>query len=77
MNNPNVSKLILKSAYVTIIILIIAVIALLILKYDVEGEKNMPFKLSSIILISNAEGYQEKENPDYKWDIEVFQNNDI
>lgn len=77
MNDPKVSKLILKSAYITIIVLIIAVIALLILKYDVEGEKNMPFKLSNLIVVSSAEGYQEKENPDYKWDVEIYQNNDI
>lgn len=77
MNDSKVNKLILKSAYITIIILIIAVIALLILKYDVEGEKNMPFKLSSIIVVSSAEGYQEKENQNYKWDVELFQNNDI
>lgn len=78
MNNESkVNKLILKSAYITIIVLIIAVIALLILKYNVEGEKNMPFKLSSIIVISSAEGYQETENPNYGWDVEVYQNNDI
>ena len=77
MNDSKVNKLILKSAYITIIILIIVVIALLILKYDVEGERNIPFKLSSIIVVSSAEGYQEKENLDYKWDVEVFQNNDI
>lgn len=77
MNDPKVNKLILRCAYITIIVLIIAVIALLILKYDVEGEKNMPFKLSSIIVISSAEGYQETENPDYGWDVEVYQNNDI
>lgn len=77
MNDSKVNKLMLKSAYIVIGVLIIAVIGLLILKYDVEGEKNMPFKLSSIILISSAEGYQEKENPDYKWDAEVYQNNDI
>ena len=77
MNDPKINKLILKSAYITIIILIIVVIALLILKYDVEGEKNMPFKLSSIIVISSAEGYQETENKDYKWDVEILQNNDI
>lgn len=77
MNDPKTNKLILRSAYITIIILIIAVIGLLILKYDVEGEKNMPFKLSSIIVISSAEGYQEKENQNYKWDTEIYQNNDI
>ena len=72
-----VNKLILKAAYVLIIVLIIAVIALLILKYEVEGEKNMPFKLTSILVLSNAEGYQEKENKEYKWDTEIFQINDI
>ena len=72
-----INKLILKGAYFVIIILIIAVIALLVLKYEVEGEQNMPFKLSSIIVISNAEGYQEKENKEYKWDAQIYQNNDI
>lgn len=76
-NKSKVNNLILKSAYITIIILIIAVIALIILKYNVEGEKNMPFKLSSIIVISNAEGYQEKENKEYLWDAEIYQINDI
>jgi len=71
------NKLILKAAYVVIIVLIIAVIALLILKYEVEGEKNMPFKLSSIVVVSNAEGYQEQENKEYMWDVEVYQNNDV
>jgi len=77
MNDSKVNKLILRSAYIVIGVLIIAVIGLLILKYDVEGEKNMPFKLSSIIVISSAEGHQEKENSDYKWDVEIYQNNDI
>lgn len=76
-DKSKVSKLILRSAYIIIIVLIISVIALLILKYQVEGEKNMPFKLSSIIIVSNAEGYQEKENEDFRWDAEIFQNNDI
>lgn len=71
------NKLILKGAYAVIIVLIIAVIGLLILKYEVEGEKNMPFKLSSVLVLSNAEGYQEKESKEYKWDTEVFQINDI
>lgn len=78
MNNESkINKLILKSAYITIIVLIVAVIALIILKYNVEGEKNMPFKLSSIIVISNAEGYQKKENADYRWDADIYQINDI
>lgn len=76
-DNSKINKLILKSAYIVIIVLIIAIIALLILKYEVEGESNMPFKLSSIIVVSNAEGYQEKENKKYTWDVEIYQNNDV
>ena len=71
------NKLILKGAYAVIIVLIIAVIGLLILKYEVEGEQNMPFKLSNILILSNAEGYQEKESNEYKWDTEIYQTNDI
>lgn len=76
-DKSKINKLILKAAYVVIIALIIAVIALIILKYEVEGEQNMPFKLSSIIIVSNAEGHQEKENKEYRWDTEIYQNNDI
>ena len=77
-NDSKIKKLALKSAYIIIIIvLIIAVIALIILKYNVEGEKNMPFKISSIILLSNAEGNQTEENSDYNWDTEIYQNNDV
>lgn len=78
MNSKSkLNKLILKSAYIIIIVLIIAVIALIILKYNVEGEKNMPFKLSSIILISSAEGYQKEETDQYIWNTEIYQTNDI
>ena len=69
--------LIKKVAYLFIIVLLIAIILLLILKYNVEGEKNMPFELSSIIAVSTAEGYQEKQDEENNWNIEVYQNNDI
>lgn len=58
-------------------ILMIAMIGLFILKYNVEGEQNMPFKLSSMIVISSAEGYQVEQNKDYRWDAEIYQTNDI
>lgn len=76
-NESKISRLIKKSAYTIVIVLIIAVIALIILKYQVEGEKNMPFKLSSIIVVSNAEGHEKEENKEYKWNEDIFQNNDI
>ena len=41
---------------VFVLTLIITIICLLMLKYSVEGENNMPFELSQLIVISTAEG---------------------
>ena len=46
------------------------------LKYDVEGETNMPFYLSRIVVISSAEGIQ-KEKTENIWDLDILKNNDI
>lgn len=64
----------------SIIIFIIAVIAIIvgsvILKYQVEGEIDIPFQVSKVMVISNAYGIQ-KEETENKWDLELVQNNDI
>lgn len=69
-----------KYFHVVMIMIIIAVIlfalAIIILKYNVEGETNMPFKLSKISIISSAEGI-DKETVDTKWAFDVYQSNDI
>ena len=73
-----INKLIKTSLYIIVIVLIISVIALMILKYNVEGEKNMPFKLSNIIVISNAQGVAVMDdNSGYLWNEDIYQNNDI
>ena len=59
-----------------IIIAIIFVAMMFVLDYDENGETNMPFQISKISVISAIDG-QDEENPDYKWNIKVFQNNDI
>lgn len=56
--------------------LIILIAGTIILKYSVEGEKNMPFKLSKIYIISSAEGVENKETEE-KWNFNIYQNNDI
>lgn len=63
-----------------IAIFVIAIIAIVIIslmiKYSVEGEKNMPFKISKIMVISTAGGTQ-KEKSNNKWDLNLLQSNDI
>lgn len=69
-------KQIKNSIIILIAFIIAAVVVSIIIKYQVEGETNMPFKISKIAVISNAEGKQ-KENAQNKWELELTQNNDI
>ena len=45
------------------------------LKYEVEGEGNMPFELSQLVVVSTAEGI-DKEG-EATWNFDIVQNNDI
>lgn len=69
-----------KSVHILIIIMIIIfaflIAGIVMLKYYVEGEKNPPFILSKMIIISSAEGI-DLQDPNYKWCFNVNQNNDI
>lgn len=62
------------------IMVIVAVIffglGIIILKYHVEGETNMPFKLSKIAIISSGEGI-DKETSGNRWAFDVYQSNDV
>ena len=61
---------------ILIIVSIIFVAGVISLKYNIEGENNLPFELSKITVISGIEG---KDNEDIvnKWNLTVNQNNDI
>ena len=64
---------------VVIIVIIVAILFFLgitILKYNVEGETNMPFDLTKITIISSQEGL-DKEATDSKWAFDLYQTNDI
>jgi len=64
------------SVVVVILALVITVICLLMLKYAVEGENNMPFELSQLIVVSTAEGVENNKNENI-WNFDLIQNNDI
>lgn len=77
MANQRLSRKILNICIVCIIIIAIIFIAMmLILNYDVKGETNMPFQISKIYIVSTVDG-QDVESDEYKWNINVTQNNDI
>lgn len=76
-------KLTTKKGFHLGILLLVVVIILLILgfvnlRYQVEGETNMPFVISKISIISSSEGIDKPEQIEgNKWNFDINQNNDI
>ena len=59
-----------------IIFAILFVVGVISLKYNVEGEGNLPFYISKMSIISNVEG-TDIDDETNKWNLSVNQNNDI
>lgn len=59
---------------IAICVLIIATIVSFILRYHTEGEKNLPFEIKNIRIVSTAQGNTSADNV---WDLNVLQKNDL
>lgn len=60
---------------ISVLAIIFIIVGTIMIKYEVEGDKNMPFNLSKIMIVSTAEGIESKGNN--KWNFDLYQNNDI
>ena len=60
---------------ISIVVIILTIVGIIMIKYEVEGDKNMPFNLSKIMMVSTAEGVERKGKS--KWNFNIYQNNDL
>lgn len=70
-----IKKFLRKNIIIFIIAVITIIVASVIIKYQVEGEIDIPFQVSKVMVISNAYGIQEDNKN--KWNLKLVQNNDI
>lgn len=63
-------------AIIFIIIIILLIACALMFKYHVEGERNLPFNLSKVNIISTAESSLKKDE-EGTWKAKILQKNDI
>lgn len=61
---------------IVIVVILLFILGFVVLRYHVEGETNMPFELSKVVIISSSEG-TDREGGQTKWSFDVNQNNDI
>lgn len=62
---------------IAVLLLILLFVAVVMMKYAIEGETNMPFELSKIIVISNVYGIDQSKENEKNWNYNICQNNDV
>ena len=79
MFNEYVSRTIKFWSMIGLIIIVLIIAGIIMFKYDVEGEKKLPYKLSKITIISTAEGIEDTsdETDENAWNLNVIQINDV
>ncbi len=78
--NEKLKKRVIKICLtIVIIISVLFAIAMWLLKYHEEGETNLPFKISKIVVVSSTDATQSDnvQEPSNEWELDVNQNNDI
>lgn len=71
-------EMIKKCIAFVVLIGIVSAVGMIVIKYQVDGENNMPFELSKITIISTAEPEIVSNNDeDTTWNFEINQVNDI
>lgn len=79
MFNEYISRAIKFWSMIGVIIIVLIIAGIIMLKYNVEGEKKLPYKLSKITMISTAEGIEDTsdETDENAWNLNVIQINDV
>lgn len=68
----NKKEVIKRAVAISVLVLLIVIVGFLMIKYEIEGETNLPFKLSKIMIVSTADGTEKDENT-----ITITQCNDL
>ena len=74
-NTKNILK---KSLFLAFILIAITIVISIVLRYDVEGEKTLPYKISKILITSHTYANDSEENNENSiWNINLKEDNNI
>lgn len=65
-----------KCAFIIVLAIIVLVVIFIMLRYEVQGEKDMPYKVNKILLVSTVDG-KASDDPNNIWNINVSEVNDV
>ena len=59
-----------KFLFVSVIVIMLLIVAFIIIQYDAEGEKSLPFSINKILLVSTVNG-DIVDDPSNIWNINI------
>ncbi len=62
--------------FIAVLIILLMIVISIIIRYDVEGEKRLPFSVAKILLVSTVDG-NVMDDPNNIWNIGITQVNDV
>ena len=65
-----------KCLFAAFLVILFTIVISIMLKYDVEGEKELPFSISKLLIISTVDG-KLNEDTENIWNIGITQVNDL
>lgn len=70
------SQILKKCLFLTCIAIIIMIVISIMVRYEVEGEKNLPYTISKILVVSTVEGVPTDDGVNI-WNVNLKQANDL
>ena len=72
----DIKKVIKRCLFIVLVAGLLLMMILIIARYEVEGEKDVPFYLSKVLVVSSVDG-KNNEDENNIWNIDFTQNNDV
>ena len=57
----NKKQIIKRAGIITLLLILVIIVGFIMVRYEIEGEKNLPFNLSKIMIISTADGLNKND----------------
>ena len=73
-NTVNILK---KSLFLAFILIAITIVISIVIKYDVEGEKTIPYKIEKIQITSHVDSQNNEGQTENIWDVNLKEDNNI
>lgn len=70
------NQLFKRCIFIAVVMILITIGIAIMLKYEVEGEKSLPYEIDKILMVSTVDG-EFNDDPEHIWNINVTEINDL